>query len=264
MDRLHATNGNGNGTGTLPPDLVPYVPVWLQDRISEIFETEGMMQESAERQILTLLASNQKETQSSITANHRELQGSVSLLKDHVNEEMADLKADITDKMHEQELIANGTNIRVKALETAEEVAAGERRDTKRLTKGALIGSVLSIFVGIAMSVYGPAARVAPIIQQEAKQDTALNTKIDKFLEKQDKFLDVLLREHTEQESPSVPARSRGRGQGRGSSRMPEPVLGPGPGAKLVPDGAMITTRESLRLPIISSNISPPEMMRIP
>jgi len=233
-----------NGHSPTPPLLVEYVPDPLRKQIEQVFEEEGLMQETAERRILEVLNANHKETQTSISDLKDTLHDHdkrVTLVEKDVKE-LKDVAADI-DTLKK---VADD----VDGLKTAAKDAADERRNTSRLVKAAIVGSVMSIVIGALVSVYGTRAPVVQEVKeakQDAKQDTAeLTTQLKELIE--------VLKLKTEQ-APAKTAAPKGQ-----TRRSPGP--GPGPGASLR-EGELIAPRDHLP-PIIGSNRILLPQMKVP
>ena len=242
MIRARMTPPSANGNGSAPA-IYKHVPSELRDDISHILETEGMMNESAENRILKRIDDNHKETLSEL----RELQDT---LHDHdkrlvlVEKDVAGLKEVANDIDTLKSVAAD-----VGALKTAAKDAADERRNTSRLVKAAIVGSVMSIIIGALVSVYGTRAPVVQEVKeakQDVKQDTAeLTTQIKELIE-------ALKAKTPAPVNTSTPkARSRQR---------PEPV--PGPGARLRDD--TLHANSDPPLPIIGLNAVPLPVMKVP
>lgn len=146
------TNGN-NGHKPLPADLLEFVPAALREKISESFEREGIMNEPAEQRILRAIADNHKELQASISSLKDTLhaQDKRLTLEENKTTELKCTVEEIADDIAELKHSSGDVSVLMKAAETA----ANDRRDTKRLAKGAAIGAGMTLVVTAVMGYYG-------------------------------------------------------------------------------------------------------------
>lgn len=247
--RATGNSNHSNGHKPIPPGLLECIPATLRETISESFEREGIMNEPAEQRIMRALAENHKETLGGIAALGDKLHKHDTRLV-LVEKDVIDLK-EVADDIDTLKKVATD----VEGLKTSAKEAADERRNTSRLVKAAIVGSIMSIIIGALVSVYGTRQ---PVVQEvkEAKQDVKQDTA---ELTQQMKELIQVLKVKTEQDSASLNT-SRQTRPTRPRGRAPEPV--PGPGAKLR-DGEMITTKD-YEPPRLSYNHIPLPIMKVP
>lgn len=223
------TTGNGHGD-SIPKDLVEYVPQGLAASIGKIFEQEGQMNESAEKRILTEIATNHRENLAANATAHRDYQTAINGVKDSLAEQNGRL------------LLVEAA---VQGFRDAEKTAGEDRRSNARIIKGAFAASLASIIlcplIGGVVGFY--ALRASPPVQQAVRQDAENSSKLDQLI-------DAINKDRMERKAePPIPTSTPSRAR-----RSPRPEPPQSPGARALPDGAHITTKE---LPFYSSSRLP-------
>lgn len=192
------------------------------------------MQQPAESRILTAMEKDHKETLTGISGLKDSIhnQDTRLCLVEVSQKDLLSAVSDIEKQVGPQAERLTKLEGNMKFFTDAAEIAAGERRDTKRLVKGSAIG-ILGLF--LATGVFGyyglkgnsnTAAAVAATalpVQEAKKQDDAISKKLDTLI-------DLQIQEAEQRKKQPDTVRSPRRGQGR----SPEPIPGPnGPGASL-------------------------------
>lgn len=156
-----ALNGSGPGEG-----LVDYVPTDLREEFAAIFESEGMMTESAENRLLT-----------AINKNHGEVRGDIRALESKMGElddQVRDTKRDVGDLKEWKKTV------------TEDKQATGRtaKDSVIRYTIGGLVAAVFTLLGVVGTVILRPTLPTpAPAAVQPATQGSITRQELKEILE---------------------------------------------------------------------------------